>query len=87
MQGIFFTSLILVVLMEGIGRWEALCPWGLIGVLFLCVLIYFVGREAVKLHYRSRAIRLYVNFLMLDDDRILELVARKDSPAAKPGGN
>lgn len=69
--GVVFVSAILVGLVELIIHFESLRERGAIGyILAVCVSIYVIGRESVKTQYRSRAIRLYVNFLMMPSENV-----------------
>ena len=55
--GIFFVSIILSILF-----WCTI--YENISGLFICLFIGFVGYEIVKAKYRSRAIRIYINYLI-----------------------
>jgi len=78
--GVFFISLlimvVLVVYRETITIWEEKeisKIFIIIVTLFIMYIIYFIGKELSKAKYRSRAIRIYTNFLAKDDKKSITL--------------
>jgi len=79
--GVFFVSMMVVtplVLLRIAESW----PWcATFTAVFLALLIlWYVGLEGVKSQYRSRALRLYVNFLMLPEKGIDHQLRKKFGP-------
>lgn len=66
--GLVFVSAILVGFVELLVHGPSLSGGHFAFLSVLCVLVYLAGREAIKTQYRSRALRLYVNFLMMPSD-------------------
>jgi len=64
--GIFFLSLVLVniIFISLIFSGEIFNIVSIIILLILSILVIFIGFEAIKAKYRSRAIRIYVNYLL-----------------------
>lgn len=67
--GIVFSSAIAVTLWNLAVHWPDLGRWAFVLVI-LTVLFYWLGREATLAQYRTRALRLYVNFLMMPVERL-----------------
>lgn len=89
--GIVFAAAILALWIPGaIHRDEVAGQLGLpVSLWLLCLLtggavLYLLGREAVKTQYRARALRLYVNFLMMPEWRILRIVEGREPGGAWP---
>jgi hypothetical protein len=80
--GVVFGSLIMALLGSAIYRqsWS----WGSWAV-GLAIVVWWLGRETVKTQYRGRALRLYVNFLLLPAERIDRLVYGGERSGAWPG--
>jgi hypothetical protein len=79
--GVVFGSLIVALLGSAIYRqsWS----WGSWAV-GLAIVVWWLGRETVKTQYRGRALRLYVNFLLLPAERIDRLVYGGERSGAWP---
>lgn len=79
--GVVFGSLIVALLGSAIYReswiWSS-CAVG------LALVAWWLGRETVKTQYRGRALRLYVNFLLLPAERIDRLVYGDERSGAWP---
>ncbi len=70
--GIVFISSILVVLQVAYGYLPTASFRGVL--IFIVPVLFFLGRETVKAQYRARALRLYVNFLAMPDEKILRIL-------------
>jgi len=80
--GVVFSSLIVTLLGSAVYREEL--HWKIPAVA-LAFLFWWWGRETVKTQYRHRALRLYVNFLMLPAERIWRIVQGEEPSGAWPG--
>ncbi len=69
--GMVFVSVILVGFVEVVIHAQSLSWWSIGTLLALCCVVYFLGREAIKTQYRSRAIRLYINFMMTPSETVI----------------
>jgi len=63
--GIVFSSLLVVMVISAISLVTSFYIGSMI-ILFLLGPVYLLGRELVKSRYRSRAIRIYINYLKAD---------------------
>ena len=69
-MGITCISAMLALFWGAIAYWKPLGWWELVALAVLFVIAYWLGREAILAQYRARALRLYVNFLMMPVERI-----------------
>jgi len=67
--GITFVSLMLVLILWAAHLWRD-SPSISVTLVVLNLPLWLAGREAVKTEYRARAVRLYVNFLMMPRQRL-----------------
>jgi hypothetical protein len=81
-MGIFFVSVILVLLGNALVYRHPLPWWGSLLLVTLAVLSYCWGKEATRSLYRARALRLYVNFLAMPTQRIQRRLLRPDEEKA-----
>ena len=79
--GIVFSSAIAVTLWNlGIHFYDLPWRWRL-ALLAAVVVFYWLGREATAAQYRMRALRLYVNFLMMPTKRLQRRLLLPDEKA------
>ncbi len=83
-MGVFFVSTMIVTALalpriSPFQHWS----WTFTVLLLVLFLLWYVGLEAVRHHYRSRAFRLYVNFLMIPDMGIDHRLREKFGPPDK----
>lgn len=69
--GLVFISLISACIVSIIVHFRDIGYYSVFFVI-LIVALYVIGRELVKTHYRSRAMRLYINFIIAPKEKILE---------------
>lgn len=79
--GVVFSSLIVALLGSAVYREDP--SWKLLAVT-LAIVFWWWGRETVKGQYRHRALRLYVNFLMLPAERLRRIVEGQEPSGAWP---
>lgn len=72
--GTVFVSVILVGLVELVNYWTQIGLFPKVVMAPAILAVYFLGREAVCTQYRSRAIRLYINYLMMPPERVAEVL-------------
>lgn len=94
--GIVFSSAIAVTLWN-LGRsardllevWTLSPGWwqvaGLAILAILVVILYWIGREATAAQYRTRALRLYANFLMMPTERLERRLLYPDEKSISGG--
>lgn len=73
--GLVFISLVSAITTSTILHWTNISSvsWGAALISFSIILFYIIGRELVKTHYRSRAYRIYFNFLIAPNTKIVEV--------------
>ncbi|MCY1083646.1 hypothetical protein [Archangium lansingense] len=80
--GIFFVSVI-IVLVGNAWVYHHWLSWrGTLLLVGLVIFFYCMGLEAIRTQYRARALRLYVNFLAMPPQRIHRLLSRPDEGKA-----
>ncbi len=67
--GVVFSSVIVVVSWILVVQWQELGWWSLL-FLAAAACTWWIGREATATQYRARALRLYVNFLMMPEEHL-----------------
>ncbi len=88
--GITFVSSMLVLVLWAAHLSRGFQPFAgcllVLGLLVVLALLWVVGREVVKTEYRARAVRLYVNFLMMPRQRLdaLLLSGGRQSEISEP---
>jgi|GEM_PF-2037938 len=75
--GLVFISLISACIVSIILHYRHI-GYHLIWLISLIVILYFIGRELVKTHYRSRTMRLYINFLIAPEEKILKTSGNRE---------
>lgn len=76
--GVFFVSVILVLLGNVLVYCHLLSRCGILMLIGLTIFFYWMGLEATRTQYRARALRLYVNFLAMPTQRVHRLLLRPD---------
>lgn len=83
--GVVFVSLIVSLGVQVLFSSSWACK---IVLLTMAILVFWIGRQAIKAQYRSRSIRHYVNFLMMPDNTLTTLLERHEIELkAKKGGS
>ena len=81
--GITSISLIFALLGGLFVHWPSLCGWGRFVLFFMALGVLVLGYTAIRAQFRTRAIRLYVNFLAMPAERIQRLLLNPETGSPK----